>query len=579
PPPAIAQSLSSLRVHRATSGGKAGENAVIILPKTPHRHPPASPVIGAKKSQSQHKIINRSELISAMSVEPSAPPPEGVRVEETSYGTCYLPNAAPKEARSEKKKHRNRAPGQVKNSGDGASSSSSDSSDDESVPGPPVYENPTQQLIQQVPQKNPTPPRFMMQSTQSHVMSVEFYPICQQKGNQRLDISPRFESFSTLMAQANHWLSTHPDFRCMRCETIPRPATFDGVIDYAGTHTRGSKFGSLVFVRGLRMWVTQRNDIPMQQLWYINVLPKPAPKTDNSLFPEFEDLKQTCDAMNMQFGVNPLPGTILNMEQMELLFQRWGNKRNIDLDKTYQLVRQDKGKFYLIGLRIYYMVGPPLNEKIGIVSLLPEATHRSGMQRPKFSDYTSLVNKAIKWIGQNHANVRVTDLQSFRLFVNMDGGDLRWKEWAEVENPYRSHSVDRSSSVTSFMLTTLRIIFTYGGPQLPLLQTGLLTTKVFVPFKTGDQSYESVQMTCGRIASWMNVTKPRIVSAETIQVFHPAEADEVKHANCDVMLTKLTNHSYVTCFRFFIDGVVPEPTPDLLPPPPRRQTSSCCVVL
>ncbi|KAL3870867.1 hypothetical protein ACJMK2_038899 [Sinanodonta woodiana] len=405
---------------------------------------------------------------------------------------------------------------------------------------------------------------------------IDIMPRCINPGNIPGGISPTFDSFSTIIYGANSWLMNNRGLFVWKCETIKRKIKKEAYgLSYSleSMFDHQPAFGTDYHVLGLRMWLTKKADpnSPPQQLGIVHVVPDkeriPLPANLVGMGPygffqyrgmfihpmqmamglhfTFAGLKETIDKLNHMLEQDPVPGTIVNVETAAIKVSEVFNIGNGSIDPEDTLVRINKEKFtrYTQVIRVYYVQGKPAHEQVGMQTFVPQMTAAPDMmKRAKFSSTTETLRRIATCI---HLNI---------FFTGMGGSS--------------SDSTDNFESCweDKHMLRTFRVFYTKSKVMPAPMPPPFLTSRIFVPFRTGHRSFETMSQTMDRINAWMKLTGLPIFSVETTRLpFVAHDYQGVTLDRSDHLLSSRSGGYWVNCIRVYFPNVFQEPDPSYFP--------------
>ncbi|KAK3608945.1 hypothetical protein CHS0354_039191 [Potamilus streckersoni] len=437
---------------------------------------------------------------------------------------------------------------------------------------------------------------------------IDIMPRCINPGNIPGGISPTFDTFSTIIYGANSWLMNNKGLCVWKCETIQRKIKKEAYgLSYSleSMFDHQPAFGTDYHVLGLRMWLTKKPDpkSPPQQLGILNVVPDKEsirlPANPVGFGPygffqyrgmfihpmqmamglhfTFAGLKETIEKLNQMLEQDPIPGTILNVETAAIKAFETFNVGNNTIDPEDTLVRINKEKFtrYTQVIRVYYVQGKSAQEQIGMQEFLPEMTEAPDMmKRAKFSNTTETLTRIATWL-KHQQGLRVVNIQQF---------DVRSETFPGMFGT-SSNSTDNFESCWDDrrMLKTFRVFFTRSKVMPAPVSPPFLTSRIFVPFRTGHRSFETMTQTMNRINAWMKLTGLPIFSVETTRLPYVAhEYQGVSLDRSDYLLSSRSGGYWVNCIRVYFPNFFQEPDPIYFSMPQdwRSQTESVsCSIL
>ncbi|KAJ8300943.1 hypothetical protein KUTeg_022462 [Tegillarca granosa] len=271
---------------------------------------------------------------------------------------------------------------------------------------------------------------------------TDIMPHCLNPGNIKEKIMPQFDKFSALIQAANHWLRANPDLAVWKCETVERKCDEGPTIQMDKMTYHQSTFGFNVYVRGLRLWLTKNPNpnAPPQQLGLLHKVPETVhipvsygrrgmviinPMSmgvmDDPFFKgmmmksytTFEGLKETICRLNEDLKKNPLQGTILNVEAaMHKSCEGLGGSINLDPDITVWAEEGSKMKRFTQIIRVFYIIGQPAHEQIGLQQFEPDIAKKGDLSRPTiFQPMSTLMQRVAMWI-PHQTGIRVVNIQT-----------------------------------------------------------------------------------------------------------------------------------------------------------------------
>ncbi|XP_064652669.1 uncharacterized protein LOC135503175 [Lineus longissimus] len=395
---------------------------------------------------------------------------------------------------------------------------------------------------------------------------------------------PTFEPFGACMQRANQWLQQNPNVEVILCESAEERIEYGGTINPEKTYFHVSGKFRTLFVRGLRLWFGLRlTPGPPLQISYINTVPGMIRGGGFLREAQFERLPQVLDGLNKMFKENPLPGKIINIETQDMkLDAQWSGNMSIAPDQSVFSDGGDHGVFYLFVIRVFYVCGPPAYEEVGMVDFSPRCLSAGGMMKmPSFQGFSAATYQAAQWIQQYQQSIRITNIQSIDIKMNMRGfgsGNLT------VDN--QAMSFYEYGKMSTCYIRNVRVCYTKpfnGAPPSPAPPIAL-AVKVFYPVQLSNvgmlsmPSFETFSQTMQRAGAWLQVVGRRVISVETVPVFmtvyeHMAQHGGGNGAECSMMIgggDNMTSYQFV--IRVYLDGPYQEPPAEVLPPlPPSAQ--------
>ncbi|XP_071096572.1 uncharacterized protein [Haliotis cracherodii] len=414
---------------------------------------------------------------------------------------------------------------------------------------------------------------------------IDIMPRFLNAGNMRANIAPVFQKFSDIMQGANLWLQANPGLECWKCETVERKVDKGPFIDLESMKIHQSTYGFNVYVLGLRMWLTRKqNNSPPQQLGLQNVVPATkeveiqayqyhdmchnpqmyylAQRRGTDVITTFEGLASTIDTLNEDLKKSPLQGSVLNIETANIKYSGFATDR--DPEKT-SFVEHGANRMGMFRrncqiIRIFYVLGAPKYEEIHMQDIVPEIVRQSGLVGSAvFEPFSGAILKAQMWL-QQQSGIKV---------VNIETRDVRSHEnIVKLETTVNSDSTDDfDGSIWSCKYVKMLRIFYVKSPDMTSYASTRLTSRLFPPLRLGVKTFETMSQTMVRIAAWLSVTRLPIFGVETVH-YPFVDNDNIgfNPERCDYSTSKHTGMTLVTAIRLYFPTFYEEPPRHLLPP-------------
>ncbi|XP_046561246.1 uncharacterized protein LOC124270253 [Haliotis rubra] len=448
-----------------------------------------------------------------------------------------------------------------------------------------------------LPQGVEAPPTYeeVMGSNQSSVIEgqpelpplayIDIMPRILNVGNMRANIAPVFQKFSDIMQGANMWLQANPGLQCWKCETVERKVDKGPYIDLDSMKMHQSTYGFNVYVLGLRMWLTRKqNNSPPQQLGLKNVVPATkeveiqayqygnmfhnpqmhywAHRRATDVITTFEGLSSTIDTLNEDLKKSPLQGSVINIETANIKYSGFATDRDPEKTSFVELGANRMGLFRRNCqiIRIFYVLGEPKHEEIHMKDIVPDIVRHSGLVGSAvFEPFSGSLLKAQMWLQQ----------QSGIKIVNIETRDVRSHEnMLNLETTVNSDSTDDFDG-TFWACKYVKILrmFYVKSPEMPSYASTKLTSRLFPPLRLGIKTFETMSQTMIRIAAWLSVTRLPIFGVETVHYpfidndnigFNPERSDHYTMKNM--------GRTMVTAIRLYFPTYYEEPPRHMLPP-------------
>ncbi|XP_045181889.2 uncharacterized protein LOC123540686 [Mercenaria mercenaria] len=434
---------------------------------------------------------------------------------------------------------------------------------------------------------------------------IDIMPKCISKGNIAGNVAPKFESFSKILEGANCLLQDNPNMAIWKCESVTKKlyATKEGTLTYElNTMFRHeSTFGFLVYIKGLRLWLTRDPNPkgPPQQIGLRNIVPHKMTvevpsrgyyragkvtiegvdyKMTNmhglNMFNTFENLGDTVKRLQENLANDPIPGTILTIETDRIKsYEQF--KSDLDPEATCWTENKSKFRRFTQVIRIFYIQGTSAKEEIGYEEFVPELTEAPDSLKPcKFEPFENLMYRLATWVRAN-PGVRIVNIQQYDAIIN--------NSFSSVEVCSDSTDDFISTFLDQRFTRTLRVFYTKSS-AVRGLPANYITSRLFLPARTGPKSFECMTQTMDRIDAWLRVTGLPIYSVETVDLlFNEHQQLGAEYLKSDYNSHSMSGKYWLTAVRVYFSRPYSEPDPALLPPLPLYMTggggSSSCNIL
>ncbi|KAK7492001.1 hypothetical protein BaRGS_00016665 [Batillaria attramentaria] len=416
------------------------------------------------------------------------------------------------------------------------------------------------------------------------------------------------------MEGANMWLKSNPGLRVWKCETVERKVETGPIVHLDNTVHHESAFGVNVYVFGVRMWLTRRQDPkePVQELGLLSVPPpiKEIPvamayggygammmgmhggammgmpvmtmrfgrrrgrvaMVTHGTVQTYESLSKAVDNFNEVTQSDPLPGSILNVETTAVKFGSNSSEREADPDVTSW--SENGGNFKMRRftkiLRVFYVKGPPKKESLKMQTFLPRVLREPQWNvAAQFEPFDTVLQNAQRWL-QTQSGIRV---------VNIETRDAEYQ--SGFGQPVQIGHESTDDIVTGMKdrdLVRFLRVFYVTAPEMTSYANTTLTSRLFVPCPLGGRGRETMTQTMTRINAWLNVVGLPIFSVESVP-YLMSGATSVNTDQCNYKHSTRTGNYWLTCVRLYFPTPFQEPPAHMLPAPPANSKSSSCVIL
>ncbi|GAU96316.1 hypothetical protein RvY_07778 [Ramazzottius varieornatus] len=353
------------------------------------------------------------------------------------------------------------------------------------------------------------------------LISVDFIPGCTRAGG--FVHGPEFEGFPVVLQRANQWLQSSGHLEIRTCETVEFNTKSNGQItNLVESITTVAGETANRYVRALRLWMQPRSDgaVIVQQIGYYNILPSVSVGWVSAS--ASERLDTLIAKTNTLFMTNPIQGRIITIETVTLKVKNGTTQPDV----TAWTERGGVNEYYAHMLRIFFVMGPPAYETIGMADFVPGVLNEGSLfSRPKVETFPAVLGKVSSWLMQQQPlGFRLTNVQTLlykqKWTTHMDTLKMLYAE-GEIHNYYVRY-------------LRLAFVISNNAAMQSTAPNVRLTCKLFVPGMLQPPgcchagSYENQLQLRQRMDDWMKATAARIVAVETIQmrVFSGAENTE-----------------------------------------------------
>lgn len=427
---------------------------------------------------------------------------------------------------------------------------------------------------------------------------IDIMPRCLKAGNIAGKVTPTFDDFSTTIEGANRWLQDNPGYSVWKCESVNRKlnAAKDGTISYELNEMlrHDATFGFNVYIKGIRLWLA-KNSGPVQQLGVRTVIPqKVVIEVESSRYRRgriivdgevvrhlntyryttFAGLEKTMASLQKTLSDDPIPGSMLMIETDNVKAYE-GLKRDFDPESTCWSENKDTSQRNTQVIRIYYIKGTLAREEIGYTQMVPEVIEQpeSATKRGKFEPFDNVVVSLGRWVCENQG-LRVVNIQQYDAGVTES---LIFEKKITVTPDSTDDTI--SSYSQRRMARTLRVFYT--KPKSSVTSPSAVTSRLFLPARTGRRSFETMTQTMKRVEAWLRLTGVPIFTVETVELLfnenNPSGAD---CTSSEYTVYTMTGKHWLTGIRVYFCAPYNEPDPALLPPlPVYKHGSSSCNIL
>ncbi|XP_062599009.1 uncharacterized protein LOC134260480 [Saccostrea cucullata] len=418
---------------------------------------------------------------------------------------------------------------------------------------------------------------------------IDIMPRCLHPGNMKGRVPPEYDKFSTLIQASNHWLRENPMYGVWKCETVERKVEPSGEVIMESMLFHEATYGFNVYINGIRLWLYARDksSSPPQQLGLYSRVPDKVsipfafygrrrfhgPALVQTIA-SYEGLRTTVDKLNKELKSKPIGGTILTVECAVIKAAEGYEKLDVDPDNTVFHENGGKSRRYTQILRIFYIIGTSAQETFELIDVIPKVTHKPGMGTPaRFETY----DETLERLSKNPPS----ELKEGRI-VNIQTHISKYREVMGEVDVLSNDTDDFVFGTAEGKQLQIIRIFKVNGSSTNSFPPGL-STKLFLPVRTGPKSFENMQQTMYRIEAWLRATGVPVYTVDTVSyLFKQHSPLGVDNSKSNVISPAGVGKHFVTAIRVYFSQPFQEPDPALLPPvypwTPSSGSSSCSIL-
>ncbi|XP_071153955.1 uncharacterized protein [Mytilus edulis] len=387
---------------------------------------------------------------------------------------------------------------------------------------------------------------------------VDFLP---QKTHAEIATDPTFSDFSSIIEQANSWLTLNPEYSLWKCETVTFKIKNDFTSDQDDPVYMESAFGLNRYLSGLRLWlVPQMNStLPVAQIGFTTALPGKLDEYNYVIASSHSTIQDSIEQLNKQFIKKPLPGVILNVEMIEFHENESSGSMSIDPNKTYWEEKGTENMVKISAVRVYFIIGKPEYVKIGYHDEQPSMQHVPFSTVVKFGPFRDVVTKMGYWL-KSQKGIRVVNLQSINVVVSYS------RDVKAHLDPTQNCSTEKTGIESRYAKVLRAFYVQQKSDEVPYSSLNL-HTRLFVPVLREGKLFESVSKTMQRTIKWLDYTRVPPFSVETIQyqVYLGGESVGNLEDKVDKSVRRTNGRYQLSTFRIYFPSEFSEPPPEIAP--------------
>lgn len=422
-----------------------------------------------------------------------------------------------------------------------------------------------------------TNPVFMQEdgSIEETIPPVTYVDFLPTKSQEEFQSEPIYSDFSSLVEQANEWLTQNREYSLWKCETITFFVNSSFETEQDAAIYMESAFGITRFVSGLRLWLLPQvnTSMPVVQIGFTTAIPGTPESEGRVRAKPHSTIQDLVESLNKQFLKRPIPGVILNIEQVEFHENETSGSLSIDPDRTFWTENGSENIIKVSALRIFFIKGKEEYAKIGFHDELPDVLSTSFVTSIRFGPFRNSVKRMGYWL-KHQKGIRVVHLQSINSVISV-GREAN----ARIDASQCFH-IERSSIETRYA-KVLRAFFIHQKSDEKPYESINLSTRLFTPVQTEwTRNFESVSKTFQRTIKWLSHTRVPPFSVESVQyqVTFGGETVGPLEDKVDKNVRRSNGRHQLSTFRLYFTSEFTEPPVEVAPPEVDTYAGWGCVV-
>ncbi|XP_033732451.1 uncharacterized protein LOC117321929 [Pecten maximus] len=272
-------------------------------------------------------------------------------------------------------------------------------------------------------------------------------------------------------------------------------------------------------------------------------------------------MTSTIKGLNKQLTRKPLPGVILNVENLTLRASSEQSRPQIVMDPecTSWAEVGRRNTVFVFAIRIFYLKGREEFCTIGYHDELPDM--RKSGSTIKFGPFSNVVFKMGAWL-KHQKNIRVVNMQSVDIQCNLDQSNVY-----QVKTDVSGYIETAHLSTRYAKVLRLFYVTTATKTDLPPYNTIQLKTRLFAPVRRGEKSFETFPKTMERVIKWLDYLRmpPFFVETVAYQIFTQGIGQAVLPDRVDSSVNRNSGRHILSTIRLYMPSEFIEPPPEIAP--------------
>ncbi|XP_060071176.1 uncharacterized protein LOC132551086 [Ylistrum balloti] len=274
----------------------------------------------------------------------------------------------------------------------------------------------------------------------------------------------------------------------------------------------------------------------------------------------YSTMTSTVKGLNKQLTRKPLPGVILNVENLTLRASSEQSRPQIVMDPecTSWAEVGRRNTVFVFAIRIFYLKGREEFCTIGYHDELPDM--RKSGATIKFGPFSNVVYKMGAWL-KHQKNIRVVNMQSVDIQCNLDQTNVYQVKTDVSGFMETAHLSTRYAKV-------LRLFYvTTAKTEMPPYTSLQLKTRLFAPVRRGEKSFESFPKTMERVIKWLDylTMPPFFVETVAYQIYTQGSGQAVIPDKVDCSVNRNSGRHILNTIRLYMPSEFIEPPPEIAP--------------
>ncbi|XP_021341177.1 uncharacterized protein LOC110442068 [Mizuhopecten yessoensis] len=275
----------------------------------------------------------------------------------------------------------------------------------------------------------------------------------------------------------------------------------------------------------------------------------------------YTTMTSTIKGLNKKLTRKPLPGVILNVENLTLRASTEQSRPQIVMDPecTSWAEVGRRNTVYVFAIRIFYLKGREEFCTIGFHDELPDMM-RAGPSI-KFGPFSNVVDRMGYWL-KHQKNIRVVNMQSVNMQCNLDQSNVY-----QVKSDVSGFMETAHLSTRYAKVLRLFYVTTASKSDLPPYTAVKLNTRLFAPVRRGEKTFESFPKTMERVIKWLDYLRipPFFVETVSYQIYTHGVGKAVLPDRVDSSVNRNSGRHILNTIRLYMPSDFIEPPPELAP--------------